>query len=128
MALCRFTIWLKRCSQCITTNGSPSLSINRNPVYPPTTLSYLGASRSSMMAGKHRNTSSDMGSILVPTLVFVDSITNRISEVIAYYHRSNLKDICADPSMVLSLRPLMLKLKSFTKVYSHYFTKRGIPI
>lgn len=71
-----------RCSQCIATRGSPSLSANRNPVYPSTTLSYLGASRSSMMAWKHRNTPSDIGSFLVPTLVFVDSITSRISEVL----------------------------------------------
>ena len=128
MSLYRFTIWLNRCSQCIATNGRPSLSVNRNPVYPSTILSYFGISRSSMITWKHRNTSYNMDNFLVPTLVFVDSITNRISEVIAYYHRSSLKDIYTDPSTVLSLRPLMLKLRSFTKVYSHYFTKRGIPI
>ena len=77
-----FYYMVNRCSQCIATRGSPSLSVNRNPVYPSTTLSYLGASRSSMMAWKHRNTSSNMDSFLVPALVFVDSITSRISEVL----------------------------------------------
>ena len=71
---------LKRCSQCIVTNGSPLSSKNRNPVYPSTTFSTFGFSRSSMMAWKHFATSSVTGSFLVPAEVFVGSITKIISD------------------------------------------------
>ncbi len=55
---------------------------------------------SSIMAWKHRNTSSDIGSFLVPALVFVDSITSRISEVLcSWWSMFMIRFFISDPSM-----------------------------